>query len=219
MRSELGKIKVVIAEDQKLILQSLISLLISFGDFEIVGIASDDEGLFKKLDSVTPDVILLDIKSPGLTQLEITETLTKKMPWVKIVSLAEHNHPNFIRQLLKHGAKGFLSKNCSIEELHEGIKSVFEGKTYFCKLCSDLLINNFTSETIQLGSNFGLLTNRELEIIRNLSEGQTTKEIANKLFISDKTVERHKTNLIKKMKSKNTAHMVRIAVENGLLIL
>ncbi|MFZ4414625.1 MAG: response regulator, partial [Bacteroidales bacterium] len=108
MRSELEKIKVVIAEDQKIILHSLISLLISFGDFEIAGTASDGEGLLKKLESIKPDVILLDIKSPGSTQLEITRIVNEKMPWVKVISLSAYNHPNYIKEMLKNGAKGFL---------------------------------------------------------------------------------------------------------------
>jgi len=219
MRSELEKIKVVIAEDQKLILHSLISLLISFGDIEIVGTASDGEGLIKKLESVKPDVILMDIKNQGSTQNNVIRTINEKTPWIKIISLSAHNHPNYIKEMLKNGTKGFLSKNCTLEELHEGIKSVYEGKTYFCKFFSKLLINDFTSDHEFAESEFQSLTQRELQIIWHLSEGDTTKDIANKLFISDKTVERHKTNLIKKMKSKNTAHLVKIAVENGLLML
>ncbi len=217
MRSELERIKVVIAEDQKLILHSLISLLISFGDFEIVGTASDGEGLIKKLESVKPDVILLDIKNLGSTQFNITRSINEKSPWVKIITLSTFNHPNYVKEMLKSGAKGFLSKNCTLEELHEGIKSVYEGKTYFCKFFSKLLINGFTSEPFTTGSDFQSLTQRELQIIWHLSEGDTTKDIANKLFISEKTVERHKTNLQRKMKSKNTAHLVKVAVENGLL--
>jgi DNA-binding NarL/FixJ family response regulator len=218
MRSELEKIKVVIAEDQKIILHSLISLLISFGDIEIAGTASDKEGLLKKLESTKPDVVLLDIKSPSSAQLEITRTINEKMPWVKVISLASHNHPNYIKEMLKNGTKGFLSKNCTLEELHESIKSVYEGKNYFCKLCSKLLINEFTSEPTQNANDFQSLTRRELQIIWYLSEGDTTKEIASKLFISEKTIERHKTNLLRKMNSKNTAHLVKVAVENGLLI-
>ncbi len=217
MRSELEKIKVFIAEDQKLILHSLISLLISFGDFEIAGTASDGEGLLKKLEAIKPDLILLDIKNPESAQFEITRTINDKMPWVKVVSLSAYNHPIYIKEMLKNGAKGFLSKNCTLEELHEGLKSVYEGKNYFCKLCSKLMISDFTSEASINSENFQSLTRRELEIIRHLSEGDTTKEIAATLFVSEKTVERHKTNLMRKMKSKNTAHLVKVAVENGLL--
>lgn len=219
MRSENEKIKIIIAEDQKIILHALISLVVSFGDIEIAGTASDGIGLLKKLEAIKPDVIILDVKKPGLTQVEVTKTVNEKMPWVKIISLSRHYHPVYIKEMLKNGAKGFLSKNCSLEELHEGIKSVHNGKTYFCSLCSQVLYKDYASEPAVDSIDFKSLTKREIEIILHLSDGATTKEIANTLFISDKTVERHKSNLLRKLKSKNTAQMVKVAIANGVLIL
>jgi DNA-binding NarL/FixJ family response regulator len=212
------KIRIIIAENQGIILQSLIALVGSFGDIEITGTASDGYELLKKLEGTKPDVILLDLKKPGLTVIEVTRIIDEKMPWVKVISLSRHNHPFFIKEMLKHGAKGFLSKNCSVEELHDGIKSVYNGKTYFCNLCSKVILRDFSSESEVGTIDFRTITPREVEIIGYLSNGFSTKEISNKLFISDKTVERHKSNLLKKMKLRNTAQMVKVAVENGLLI-
>jgi two-component system, NarL family, response regulator NreC len=213
-----GKIRIIIAENQGIILQSLIALIGSFGDIEISGTASDGHELLKKLEGTKPDIILLDLKKPGLTVIEVTRIIDEKMPWVKVISLSRHNHPFFIKEMLKHGAKGFLSKNCSVEELHEGIKSVYNGKTYFCHLCSKVILRDFASESEAGAIDFRTITPREVEIIGYLSNGFSTKEISNKLFISSKTVERHKSNLLKKMKLRNTAQMVKVAVENGLLI-
>jgi DNA-binding NarL/FixJ family response regulator len=212
-----GKIRMIIAENQGIILQSLISLIGSLGDIEITGTASDGSELLKKLEGIKPDVILLDVKKPGLTAIEVTRIIDEKMPWVKVISLSRHNHPFFIKEMLKHGAKGFLSKNCSVAELHEGIRSVYHGKTYFCNFCSKVILRDFASESEVGTIDFRTITPREVEIIGYLANGFSTKEISNKLFISSATVERHKSNL-KKMKLRNTAQMVKVAVENGLLI-
>jgi len=213
-----GKIRIMIAENQGIILHSLIALIESFGDFEITGTACDGYELLKKLEGNKPDVVIIDVKKPGLTGIEVTRIIDEKMPWVKVISLSRHNHPFFIKEMLKHGAKGFLSKNCTVAELQEGIKSVYIGKTYFCSLCSKVILRDYISEP-EVGSvDFRTITPREVEIIGYLSDGYSTKEISDKLFISNKTVERHKSNLLKKMKLRNTAQLVKVAVENGLLI-
>ena len=213
-----GKIRIMIAENQGIILHSLISLIESFGDFEITGTACDGHELLKKLEGNKPDVVIIDVKKPGLTGIEVTRIIDEKMPWVKVISLSRHNHPFFIKEMLKHGAKGFLSKNCTVTELQEGIKSVYIGKTYFCSLCSKVILRDYVSEPEAGSVDFRTITPREVEIIGYLSDGYSTKEISDKLFISNKTVERHKSNLLKKMKLRNTAQMVKVAVENGLLI-
>ena len=217
-RSDTGRIKIMIAENQVIILHSLVSLIESLGDFEITGTASDGYELLKKLEGTKPDVILLDIIKPGLTGIEVARIIDEKMPWVKVISLSRHNHPSFIKEMLKHGVKGFLSKNCTVEELHEGIKRVYNGKTYFCSLCSRVILHDYASEPVEGAADFRTITPREIEIIGYLSDGYSTKEISSKLFISDKTVERHKSNLLKKMQLRNTAQLIKVAVENGLLI-
>ncbi len=214
-----GKISLMIAESQTIILHALISLIESLGEIEITGTASDGLELLKKLEVNKPDIILLDVKKPGLTALEVARIIDEKMPWVKIISLASHNHPIFIKEMLKLGAKGFLSKNCTVEELHEAIKRVYDGKTYFCSLCSRIILRDYSSEEVTGTVDIRTITSREIEIIGYLSEGFSTKEISDKLFISSKTVERHKSNLFKKMGLRNTAQLVKVAVENGLLIL
>jgi len=217
-KSDNGKIRVMIAENQGIILHSLIALIGSLGDFEIAGSASDGNELLKKLEITKPDVILLDIQKPGLSGIEVTRIIDEKMPWVKVISLSRHNHPFFIKEMLKHGAKGFLSKNCTVEELLEGIKRVYNGKTYFCSLCTKVILRDYAAETVEGTVDFRNITPREIEIISYLADGFSTNEISAKLFISSKTVERHKSNLFKKLQLRNTAQLVKVAVENGLLI-
>jgi DNA-binding NarL/FixJ family response regulator len=216
---EYGKIKLMIAEHHGIILDALISLISSFGDFEIIGTASTGDELLKKLEGAKPDVILLDITKPGLTGIEVTRIIDEKMPWVKVLSLSRHNHPFFIKEMLKNGAKGFLSKNCTVDELREGIKRVYDGKTYFCSICSKVILRDYAFDLETGEVDCRTITPREIEIIGYLSEGCSTLDISTRLFISCKTVERHKSNLFKKLKLRNTAQLVKVAVENGLLII
>jgi DNA-binding NarL/FixJ family response regulator len=171
----------------------------------------------KHLEVSKPDIILLDIKNPKSNGLEVTKVIDEKMPWVKVISLSMNNHPFYIKEMLKHGAKGFLSKNCTSIELFDGIRNVNNGKTYFCSFCSNVLLREIVQTPEEGAIDFRTITSREIEIIGYLSEGFTTKEISGKLFISNKTVERHKSNLLRKLNLKNTAQLVRVASENGLL--
>lgn len=211
-------IRVMIAETQGIVLHALQILLQSMGNIEVIGIATDGSDLLRQLELAKPHVILLDVRKPGMTAIDVTRTIDAKMPWVRVISLSDHNHPVFIKEMLKNGARGFLSKNCSIEELNEGIRKVTGGNTFFCRECTQVLLRDYTAPEETAGVDIRAVTAREIEIIGFLSEGYTTKEISDKLYISSKTVERHKSNLLKKLKLRNTAHLVRVAVENGLLI-
>jgi len=210
-------IKILIAEEQALIRQALISLLKQAGDFEIIGTVNDGSELFTHLETSKPDVILLDLQYSKSNGLEVIKRIDDKMPWIKVISLSLNNHPFYIKEMLKHGAKGFLSKNCSVEELFDGIRKVYGGKTFFCSFCSNVLLRDFIQKPDDTAVDFRTITAREIEIISFLANGLTTKEISEKLFISNKTVERHKSNLFRKMELKNTAQLVKVATENGLL--
>ncbi len=212
------KISIFIAEDQGLLLHSLTHMLNSQPDFEVIGKALNAQELFRQLETKKPDVILTDIKMPGMTGIELTRVIILKMPWIKIIALTMYVHPQFIREMLKAGAKGYLSKNCLPDELFQAIRGVFMGKTMFCREISDVLISNLSITGDEEAANGKTLTSREIELVHLLAAGMSTREIANKLYISEKTVERHKSNVLKKMKLNNTAQLIRAAVENGLLI-
>jgi DNA-binding NarL/FixJ family response regulator len=211
-------IRIMIAEDQLLLLDSLVSLLGAIEEFEIVGLAKNGLELLQLLEKEKPDIILMDIKMPMMNGIEVTKIINEKMPWVHVIALSMHDHPVFIKEMLRSGARGFLSKNCKIEELCEAIRDVHAGKTYLSKNTQDVILHDFTNdETEPENESSRSLTSREIEIIQLLSEGYFTKEIATKLFISDKTVERHKTNILKKLQLRNTAQLVKVAVERGII--
>lgn len=210
-------IKIIIVEDQKLFQQSLIALLGQTNEFDVIATASESAELFRHLQSLRPDVILIDISLTSAHNIEIAKSIDEKMPWVKVISLSANNHPFYIKEMIRNGAKGFLSKNCSVQELYDGIRNVHEGKTYFCSICSSVLLSNFVDTPREDGIDLRSITSREIEILGFLSKGFTTREIAEKLFISNKTVERHKSNMLNKLNLRNTAQLVKVATDHGLL--
>ena len=212
-------IKIIIAEDQGLIRHALASLLKRIDGFEVIGSAGNGMEVLKQLETLRPDIILMDIKMPRMNGIEATKKINEKMPWIKIIGLSMYDHPTFIKEMLRNGAKGFLSKDCAFDELKEAIQTVFAGETYLCKNAAKVVISEFsTTSTISKIGGIQSLTPREIEIIQLLAEGNITKEIATKLFISEKTVDRHKTNILKKLKLKNTAQLVKVAVDQGIII-
>jgi DNA-binding NarL/FixJ family response regulator len=212
------KINIIVAEDQGLIRHSLVSYLSRVDDFKVIAAVADGEALLKEIETLKPDVILMDINMPKLNGIEVTRIIDAKMPWIHVIALSMYDHPVFIREILKCGAKGFLSKNCEMDELCEAIRQVKEGKTYFCQHTTRVLMHDFThTDRTDDFHNVMFLTPREIEIIKLLSMGHSTQELSDKLFISAKTVERHKSNIFSKMDVKNTAQLIKIAVEKGIL--
>ena len=219
METTKDHIKIIIAEDHGLIRHALASLLKRIEGFEVIGLAGNGMEVLKQLETAKPDIILMDIKMPQMNGIEATRRINEKMPWIKIIGLSMYDHPTFIKEMLRNGAKGFLSKDCAFEELREAIQTVFTGGTYLCKNASKVVINEFSNNsTISEITGIQSLTPREIQIIQLLAEGNITREIASKLFISEKTVDRHKTNILKKMKLKNTAQLVKIAVDQGIIL-
>jgi two-component system, NarL family, response regulator NreC len=212
-------IKIMIVEDQGLIRHALASLLKRIDGFEVTGLAGNGMEALKSLETARPDIILMDIKMPHMNGIEATKKINEKMPWIKIIGLSMYDHPTFIKEMLRNGAKGFLSKDCAFEELREAIQTVYAGEAYLCKNASKVVLDEFSKNSTST-ENGGIqsLTPREIEIIQLLADGFITKEIANKLFISEKTVDRHKTNILKKMQLKNTAQLVKAAVDQGIIL-
>ena len=213
------KIKLMIAEDQAIILHSLMILLNSIQNIEVIGTALNGLELMALLETEKPDVILMDINMPKMNGIEATKILDEKMPWVKVIALSMYDHPVYIKKMFKSGAKGFVSKNATKMELGKAIQMVYGGEIYISEEISRILLREYSSATdSDEEGDYTSLTSREIEIIQLLADGLYTKEIAEKLFISDKTVERHKTNILKKLMLRNTAQLVKDAITKGIIV-
>jgi len=210
--------RIIIADDHVLFRQGLKSLLAGRSDLEVIGEASDGLQLLDLLDRSLPDVILLDISMPNLRGIEAIHEIKKAHPHVKILILTMHNDKQYLEQAISAGARGYLLKEDADTELFSAIEKVRRGRIYV----SPNLLEELTDDwvlTLRGEPNVSLevehLTIREKEVLKLIAEGKGSKEIAGLLFISTRTVERHRANIMQKLGAKKTADLVKHAVQKG----
>jgi DNA-binding NarL/FixJ family response regulator len=212
------KIKVAIAEDMELMRKSLVSLLEDYKIFEVVGEAANGKELLSLLKTVTPDIILLDIEMPIMNGMEALSILSVKYPAIKVIILSMHINDTLIVDFMTKGAKAYLAKGCNVDTLIETIKQVHTNGFSFSNQVSKAMLNNVMKErTINPFLDELALTERELEIVHELCEGKTNKEIANHLKITVRTIDFHRSNIYAKTKSRNLAELVKYAIKSGLV--
>ena len=208
-------IKIAITDDHTIVIEGIKTMLKSNKDVEVIQSFENLNDTFKNLEN-TVQVLLLDINLPDGNGINACKELLLKHPDLKIIALTNFEDSIFIKQILKNGAMGYLLKNTGKSELIEAIKEVTCGNRYLPKKINDILLND--SIGVENSSYFiPKLTAREKEILALIIKEFTTEEIANELFVSAKTVESHRSNLIQKLGVKNSAGLVRVAFEKGLL--
>jgi DNA-binding NarL/FixJ family response regulator len=208
-------IQIAITDDHTIVIEGIKNMLKSNKEIEVLQSFENLNDTFENLnDSV--EVLLLDINLPDGNGINACKELLEKHKDLKIIALTNFEDSIFIKQILKNGAMGYLLKNTSKTELTEAIKEVNNGNRYLPKKISDILLND--SIGIENSSYFiPKLTSREKEILALIIKEYTTDEIANELFVSNKTVESHRSNLMQKLGVKNSAGLVRVAFEKGLV--
>ncbi len=208
-------IQIAITDDHTIVIEGIKNMLKSNKEIEVLQSFENLKDTFENLnDSV--EVLLLDINLPDGNGINACKELLEKHKYLKIIALTNFEDSIFIKQILKNGAMGYLLKNTSKTELTEAITEVNMGNRYLPKKISDILLND--SIGIENSSYFiPKLTSREKEILALIIKEYTTDEIANELFVSNKTVESHRSNLIQKLGVKNSAGLVRVAFEKGLV--
>lgn len=207
-------IRLIITDDHPVIRDGIKTILAKDADIEAVGCAGDGEELLELLETTEADVILMDVNMPGMNGIEATKRVKKKYPEIKVIAFSQYDEKRFVKQLLRNGATGYLLKNSSPIELKSAIRLVHNGGMY---MSSEL--PNVFDEKPKARSNylFPKLTRRELDVLREIALGKNTGEIAEKLFLSTNTVETHRSNLLLKVGVKNSAGLVKWAVENEIV--
>ncbi len=204
------KIKIAIVDDHQLFRNGIAALLDANGDFEVV--LSEGSGV-TFLDQLAagniPEIVLLDLTMPEMSGFEVLKKLTSSYAQVKAIALSMHDDGNYIMKCVREGAQGYLLKNTDEEELISAIKSVSRGQKYFNKTVSEQMIGIMALE----GSDPKKLSPKEQEVIKLIAEGLTTKEIAAALFVSTRTIETHRVNMMKKLSVKNSAELIKKAAQ------
>lgn len=211
-------IRVAIAEDQRLFRECLIPILNNFDNIEVAFEASNGREMLTQLrqSPVSPHVVLLDLTMPEMNGLETTEVLKKEFPDLKIIILSVHNEERHIVRMVGMGVHGYLVKNAELTEVRSAIESVYNKGFYFNEIVLKALQNGMTQKKTKHFEVETTLTPREKEVLLLICKEFTTPEIADKLYLSVRTVDGHRNNLLEKTGSRNTAGLVLYAIKNGL---
>ena len=213
------EIKLLIVDDHQIIIDGLKSLLEEEAGFKLIGEANNGQEALKVLKLLDVDIVLMDIDMPVMNGIEATKQILKDFQSVKVVILSMHKEGGLIKNLIAIGAHGFLLKNSDQAELIDAIKKVASGDRYFSpdvtmSLLSKTSVDSSSFKGIDLLSQ---LTERETEILKLIAEGYSNKEIGEKLFISHRTVDTHRTNLMKKLDVTNIAGLIKFAILTGIV--
>jgi two-component system response regulator NreC len=214
--------RIIITDDHQLILDGLRSIISGESDLHLLAEANNGQQALALCESLQPDMVLMDIDMPVMNGLEATIQIKKKFPSIRIMVLTMHDEAALIKRIMEVGADGYMLKNADQQELVSAIRKIAAGEKHFSEKVLQALKEGKTDS-----SQFSLrptdavllstLTEREVEILRLLAEGLSNKEIGDKIFISHRTVDTHRTNLMKKLDVHNVAGLIRFAIRNGLI--
>lgn len=207
-------ITTIIADDHDLFRFGLSELLKKHDDINIIKTVSNGRQLLDVLDKIKDvDVVLLDISMPNMDGFDVLKKMNSKKYLAKPIIISMHNEGNYIAKCAKEGAYGYLIKNADEEELLLSIRTVANGKKYFSPEISEKMVNFMSENRVSTNK----LSNKEHEVLNLISKGLTTKEIATKLFVSSRTIETHRANILKKLEVKNTAALIKKATESKII--
>ncbi|MEI8156503.1 MAG: response regulator transcription factor [Burkholderiales bacterium] len=210
-------VRVLLADDHTLVRAGLRKLLESIPGMEVVGEAGDGLQLLEMVEKLQPQVVLMDIAMPGLNGLEATGRLVKAWPSIRVLILSMHQNAEYVRQALRQGAVAYLLKDAAPLELEWALSAVLRGETYLSPAVSKGVVSDYVQRLRSEEQPAEALTPRQREVLQLIAEGHSTKEIARRLDLSVKTVETHRTQLMKQLDIHEVAGLVRYAIREGLV--
>lgn len=213
------KIRVLVVDDHAIVRDGICALLSRAGDMEVVGEASNGEEAMEMTKKLNPDVVLMDIAMPVLSGLEATRRICREMPGIRVLALTQYDDKEYVFPLIQAGALGFISKTSASSELTSAIRYVDRGESYLSPSVAKLMVDDYQhGAAMQAESDpYEQLTDRERDVLKLVAEGYTTREIADMLVISPKTVEGHKSSLMSKLNVHNRIELVKYALRRGLI--
>ncbi|WP_406827216.1 response regulator [Pedobacter sp. KACC 23697] len=217
----MNKLKIILAEDHNLVRNGIKMLLESQADIEVIAEADDGKQVLEHLVSgIVPDIILADINMPEMDGISLIKAIKSTHPHIKVVILSMLDQEKYVMQAFMEGSYGYLLKNVNESEMLFALKTVADGAKYLCVELTETMLNrliNQTSAQAEQEKNQVDFSMREIEVLHLVAEGYTNQEMADKLFLSKRTIEGHRQMLIDKTGSKNTASLIRFAIMNGFL--
>jgi len=212
-------IRIILADDHAVLRHGLVKSFQGEKDMEVIAQAKDGHSTVELVKQLYPDVVIMDIGMPDLNGIEAARQITKAFPQTRVIALSMHSSRNFIIEMFRAGASGYLLKDCEFDELVNAVRLVIAGKTYISPSISDVVVENYVRNFPEKkDSAFSVLTKREREVLQLLTEGKTTKQIGKRLHISAKTVEVHRLNLMSKLKIDSIAQLTKYAIQEGLTL-
>jgi two-component system invasion response regulator UvrY len=201
------KTTILIADDHTLVRETWSFILNNHPNYSVIGEAGNAEAAIEKAKLLHPDIILMDINLPGMNGIDATEVIRKESPLSKVLGVSLHVQPSYAKKIMKNGAMGYVTKNSSSQEMFDAIENIQQGKKYICKEIKEALADQMLHDD-NAGSAILTLSKRELEVIGYIRKGFSSKEMAEVLFLSIKTIEVHRYNILKKLNLKNSAALV-----------
>lgn len=214
MPSAAKPIRILLADDHKLLLDSFALIFKDIAYIDVVATAADGLEVLDILTAQEVDVVLLDINMPKLNGVETCKKITRSFPNVAVIALSMYREASYVKRMKSFGAKGYVLKDDTADEIIEAITAVFNGKEYFSKQLKDLIFESLFSA---VKPDLPAVTRREKDVLAEIADGLSNKSIAEKLFISQHTVDSHRKNLLAKLEAKNSAELVKIAMEKGII--
>lgn len=213
-------IRILIADDHAMFADGIASILNNEDSMEVVGRCLDGPSVIEYLKSNPVDILLLDVNLPGMSGIEVCKEVSTKFKETKVLAISMFNEESFVTEILNNGAMGYILKNTGRDELMKAINTVLGGKSYFSDDVTQTIMKGLMKHRTaskKKEPELPKISRREKEVLELIIKEHTTQEIADQLFISLKTVESHRSNLLAKLNARNTAGLVRIALEKNLL--
>jgi len=209
------ELNILLVDDHQIIIDGLLLLINSVEGMKVIGDANNGKEAIELLKVLDADVVLMDIDMPVMNGIDATKAIKDQAGKTKVIILSMHCESGMVKELIEIGADGYLLKNASKEELIQAITKVADGKQYFA---TDVTLSLLNNDKPQLQSNLEIeLTKRETEILKLIADGFSNKEIGEQLFISHRTVDTHRTNLMKKLEVNNIAGLISFAIKNRIV--
>lgn len=217
----MANIKIMLVDDHQIVRDGIKALLESLDNVQVIGEASSVAELLVKLETSHPDIIVTDISMPDISGIELTKIINENPVYngIKVLILSMFTNEDFIFNAIKAGAKGYLPKNTTRRELFDAVNTIYNGDEYFSESISNIILKSYIKKAQgdEQADKKEALSVRETEILKHFAEGMANQEIADKLFISIRTVESHKNHIMQKLELKSTVDLIKFAIKNKIV--